>query len=403
MTWIASVFGVLVSCGFILAGAVMNWRYGLGIGRTPSDQYLNASVHALIDACKVMLPFFGWWAWDRSRYLVASMCVVATVSCIGYSAVGIAGFVDMSMSVTSDNLTTTKDDVKAWRDEIARSERRLGEIGSFDPASVTEKKIEQRKQDLRWSTSKQCSDATAKISREFCVEVRGLETELAKAEEATKLERRATALRDKVREQSGIAGLETGDPRSEIVARMTGWKLLQVQTWLSLLYVAIVEFMATFGVFLSLNHGALVRHVREHDKKDGVTHLADVEASPTTQTPPLTGNAGVAEAIEPPVISGRSEAVSVIEHQPVGQIIQFVAERTVPAKGGIELSALHAGYVAWCCDVGARAVDCETFERELDRIRAMPEVGERVSKFGTRYIGIVLTRKEKTRIKRRPR
>lgn len=400
MKWLASIIGVVLSFGFIAAGGVMNWRYGLGIGRTESDQLLNAGVHALIDACKVMLPFFGWWALDRKRWIVAAMCAVATVACIAYSAIGIAGFVDMSRSVSSGELLAKKDDVAGWRAELSRSERRLGEVGRYDPASVTEQRMAQLHQDARWSVSKQCTDATARTTREFCAELKGLETERAKAIEAGKLEARIAELRGLINTRAGVAAIDAGDPRSGIVARLTGWELLKVQTWLSLLFVGIVEFMATFGMFLSLNHGALSRAARE-GRGVASAPVSDAGAGDV----PLVPAVASLRAMPRPVVARRSAAddVPLLEHQPVGQIIRFVAERTEPAKGGTELAALHAGYVAWCEGTGASAVDCDMFERELDRIRAMPEVGERVSKFGTRYIGIALAKEKAKGPRRRAR
>ena len=67
----------------------------------------------------------------------------------------------------------------------------------------------------------------------------------------------------KINASAGAAAIELGDPRAEIVARAIGWKLLRVQTWLSLLFVGIIESMSTFGMFLSLNHGDMSRILAE--------------------------------------------------------------------------------------------------------------------------------------------
>ena len=36
--WLVSSTGVLISIGFMVAAGVMNWRYGLGLGRSEQDQ-----------------------------------------------------------------------------------------------------------------------------------------------------------------------------------------------------------------------------------------------------------------------------------------------------------------------------------------------------------------------------
>jgi hypothetical protein len=79
-----------------------------------------------------------------------------------------------------------------------------------------------------------------------------------------------------------------------------------------------------------------------------------------------------------------------IEHQPVGHVIRFIADTTEPADETIELSLLHAGYERWCTDTGSSPIDATTFETELDRLREMPEVGGRITKTGTRYRGLRL-------------
>lgn len=400
MAFILSGLGVMVSIGFIIAGAVMNWRYGLGLGRTVEDQQLNAGVHLLIDLCKVMMPFFGWWAFAQRRMIVAAGAALVTVAAILYSAIGIAGFVDMSRAVTSGSMIATKDNVGDWRTDLERSQRRLKDLGSYQPASVIEQRLRQIRQDGRWQTSKQCTEATAKTSREFCADVSGLEAEKAKALEAGKLEARVQDLREKINTNAGMAAIERGDPRADIVARTTGWELLRVQTWLSLLLVGIVEFMATFGIFLSLNHGEVgrimaARRERRAQKRHDMPAVAPLVTVKRDIPRPVAVERGTSRPV------ATNPDVRLIEHLPVGQLMRYISSETAPATGGIELLALHTDYVRWCAATKVAAMDLATFEAELDRLRELPEVGKHLTKFGTRYIGLGLQHDAATAVRKR--
>lgn len=392
MAFILSGLGVIVAIGFIVAGGVMNWRYGMGIGRTEVDQHLSAAVHMLIDLCKVMMPFFGWWAWAQRRVVVAAGAAVITVAAISYSAIGIAGYVDMQRATASGSLVAKKDSVGDWRRELERSQRRLSELGSYQPDSVVEQRLQQLQQDVRWSSSKHCTEATAKSSRDYCADVNGLAAEKAKAIEAAKLEQQVRDLREKINSLAGVAAIERGDPRADIVARTTGFELLRVQTWLSLLQVGIIEFMATFGIFLSLQHGEVARVIATRRSRKATarasTAIPVTVSSVDVVEPDAPRPVAVRRAVSRP--SPAKSDIGLIEHAPVGQIMRYISSETAPTSGGIELTALHADYVRWCRSSKVSPMDMATFEAELDRLRELPEVGKHVTKFGSRYIGIGL-------------
>ncbi len=381
MRWLLSGFGVLVSFGFIIAGAIMNWRYGLGIGRSAEDQKLNAAVHLLIDMCKVMMPFFMWWAWRARRLVVAAGAGLITAAAISYSAIGMAGYVNLSWSMSSGALAGKQDQVADWRAELGRAKDQLSALGVTQASSVIERELEGLRQDARWTMSASCTQATLPASRTYCADYKKREEEKAKAETAAALETQIEALRAKINQLSGVAGIATsarGDPRAEIVARVTGWQLSRVQTVLALLFVGIVECMATFGTFLSLNHGELSRQWNERSEEP-VREEKRTAGPPTLSRPALAGH-----ALPKPETAG---TVSVMP-EAIEMLVCFIAEATEPANGGINIADLYDHYASWCERADTVALESAVFEREFDRLRLMPEVGKRVSKFRSRYIGI---------------
>ena len=59
MRWLLSAIGVIVSLGCIAAGILMNWKYGMSLGRNPDEQLIYSWVGAGFDALKISTPFFS--------------------------------------------------------------------------------------------------------------------------------------------------------------------------------------------------------------------------------------------------------------------------------------------------------------------------------------------------------
>jgi hypothetical protein len=93
--------GVVISVGFMIAAGVMNWRYGLGLGRSDPDRLLFAAVAAGVDSMKVLLPFILWWSAKNRRWIMCGLGAVLLIGLICYSVVGIAGFLDLNRAETS--------------------------------------------------------------------------------------------------------------------------------------------------------------------------------------------------------------------------------------------------------------------------------------------------------------
>ena len=90
-----------------------------------------------------------------------------------------------------------------------------------------------------------------------------------------------------------------------------------------------------------------------------------------------------------------------IEHHPAGQLMSYISSETEPTAGGLELADLHADYMRWCALRNLLPMSIGTFEVELDHLRALPEVGQQLTKFGSRYIGIGLQQSNSTTRKRK--
>ena len=353
--WLISGCGVLISVGFMVAAGVMNWRYGIGLGRTLEDQYLYGGIHILIDVGKVLLPFFCWWAWQHGRVFVSGLAAAGTIGLVALSVTSIAGFVDMNRAMTTGTLVDKKDSAANLRDDLARIRAQRAQLGQFEPATVVQQRLEQKQQDRRWQSTRQCTQATAPESRDFCSEYKALEAERAKALSVEKLDEQIAETNKKLTETAGVAAIDRGDPRAAIVSRVSGWELLLVQTWLSLLQVGIIEFMSTFGIFLSLNHGELRRAVvsravgnktsRRRPKKEGESaergsrYVVREPARPLAIAAPVSG-----------------------QEPPFGEVAKFAVDCLRPQPGSTtSLADLYPRYRTWCDHTGSRALHAHEF------------------------------------------
>lgn len=357
--WLISISGVVISVGFMVAAGIMNWRYGIGLGRTLEDQYLYGGIHVLIDIGKVLLPFFCWWAWQHGRMFVSGLAAAGTVGLVALSITSIAGFVDMNRAVTTGTLVDKQDNAANWRDDLARMRAQRRQLGQFEPVAVVQQRLEQRQQDRRWQSTKQCTQATAPDSRDFCSEYKTLEAEKAKGLSAEKLEEQIAELSRKLTETAGVAAIDRGDPRAGIVSRISGWELLLVQTWLSLLQVVVIEFMSTFGIFLSLNHGELRKAVVGRGERENAPRRR-------TSRTPEPAERGIQNAAKRPNRPLAIAAPVSNPDPPFGEVAKFAVECLRPQLGSkTSLSEIYPRYRTWCDHTGSRALDEQAFQSKF--------------------------------------
>lgn len=350
MRTLVSILGVLVAVAFIMIAALMNWRYGTSLGRSADDQLLFAAAGLAVDVAKILMPFFCWWAFENRRWIAGSLASIALIGCVGYSVAGIAGFVDLARATTTGTLVAKRDRAEALRGELQRKQSSMNALGVVEPMAVIERKLETARQDVRWRTSRECTDATVPASRDYCKEYRGLETQKESSVAAGILERDMAELRRALDQLAGVTQIDRGDPRAGFLSRLTGLEILWVQTSLSLLFVAIVEFMSTFGIFIALNHGAVASALRR--EPPGSVH---VKQHTKSASQPLT----LVIERDPIMIENaiRAEPATSLEH-----IAKFAVNCMQPREGArVLVASLYPTYCRWCASLSMEPAVRETF------------------------------------------
>jgi hypothetical protein len=81
------------------------------------------------------------------------------------------------------------------------------------------------------------------------------------------------------------------------------------------------------------------------------------------------------------------ETIAHLEHHPVGAVVDYVAERTVPGSqsSAIGDAELHKDYLRRCTRTGSVGLSLVDFTAEFDRLRELPALRGKIRKFGARY------------------
>ena len=357
MAHLASLLFAIVAIAFMALAAVMNWRFGLTLGRSGFDQMLFAAVGVGVDIAKMLLPFVLYWAVKNRRVLVALLAAIALAAVVSYSLAGLAGYVDLARAAVTGTVTSKKGNASDLRAELQRKQSQLAGLGIGEPQSVIERRLAILQQDARWSSSRQCTNATVHSSRNFCADYRKVEAELAAARAAKQLTSEIAHLRGRLGDLAAVEAVEGNDPRVDVMARLWGWNKLATQTWLGLLLVGIIEFMSTFGIFIAFNHGEIggaLKGWQKSRKRKSIRNPAAPQ-DPIGKPPPI-------EAPNDGPIDEEPELPAIDDEREIGDVVMFALATMQPEQGSeVDIAALHPAYVTWCSSNDLRPLDAEDF------------------------------------------
>ena len=337
-----SACGVSISIGFMLISAAMNWSYGLALARSDFDQVLSALIAVGIDVLKVTFTFTMGWAWRHGRVSTLAISGVLVIALMCHSIVGVAGYVELARSHSSGTLLSKKDTSEDLKRALGRKQLRLEELGAYQSSTAIELQLQVQQHDRRWSATQKCTNVTVGDSRSFCAAYKILEVRSAVAFEGERLEREIQEIRQQSNALATAAAVDRGDPRAGFLSRLFGWKLLPVQTALSLLLVGLIEGVATFGIYASINHGRV-----------DITPNQAGEA-PSSTKPELSNND---PALTRPTVSSAPE---------FGALSRFTLDCLKPCKGRrTEIGLLYPNYLSWCASQGMHAFSTQEFARHF--------------------------------------
>lgn len=366
---VITVIGVVIALAFMALSAAINWRYGHSLGRDPADQTIFAAISLVADLAKALTPFFFWYALTNRNYLPALAAAALWIACTGYSLSSAAGFAELNRATQVGVLSNKKDTYRDLQADLSRKQQQLTALGTYEPPTVVQARVDALKQNPRWISSNACTDTTTKLSRELCTDIARLEGERQKGLTGSRLESEIGDLRLRIETLAPASRIEGGDPRAGFLTRLFGWDILNVQTGFSLLFIAVLELGSGLGLFIALSHGELARAI-----KTGHLPAPEEEATPPRALPgpseqaapatasvrqPAIRQASRKEAAKPaqakpppaaaPLAASSQHAAPAITPAPSGDVAKFAVARLAAEEGAsISFGDLYAAYGVWC-------------------------------------------------------
>lgn len=287
MRFLLSLVGVLVALAFMAAAGSMAWHFNSAQGASTAEGQILGAVSVANSVLVALLPFFIVWGRQERRWLHTIVGTLAFVLCFGWSLFSAAGFAASSRGAVTGGREALALRLQVASGELAEAEAKFKAHGVVRAAPVIEEALARARQDKRWSSSKECTEATAEASRTFCREVGDLRVELAASVEADRLSRKLEALRGEIRTLRERGAGQDKDPQAGMLARLTGIEVSQAQLVWIVFAAVLVEFGAAFGLFLALGHYGLRLHgapappTRMQVHAEVIEPVADVDTGDT--------------------------------------------------------------------------------------------------------------------------
>lgn len=242
---------VVLAIGLVVAGVMfalsawMNFRFGLTLGASETEQWVYGLASVTSDAFKALLPFLIIGLW-RGHKLLALAAILVWLLCVSWSLASAIGFASSTRDVTVATREATNDQRAALRERAERLEAQIALLPTHRPAGALQAAIANADVPREvWTRTSQCTDVTIPASLEACRGVLALRQELAVAEDSARLEQALEATR---RELGGVAVIgDKGDPQAETIGFVTGLEAGAVRGWLALLITALIETGSSLG------------------------------------------------------------------------------------------------------------------------------------------------------------
>lgn len=257
---VVSGIGLLVSTVFIAASASMNYAYLSRQGETVWEGQIFGAVAVAVTLYNAAGFFFIRWGWEnRRRKVFVPVCAIFQAVFMTFSllcALGFAasnrGAVTGSKDALAARLATAQADLKATK---ARLEAFAGKVKRT--SSEVEEKLAEARQDRRWITSRQCEEATASSSLEYCRGYFQLRQELQSAIEVQRLESQRVTYSGEVLKLQDAGAARESDPQASFIVRLLRGlvEVRDVQMWWVAFVALVVEMGAALGPYLAMGHG----------------------------------------------------------------------------------------------------------------------------------------------------
>ncbi len=403
MRHVLGIAGVLAASVLLVVSAMMNYQFGYSLGKTPTDSHIYGMASAAADCFKALAPFFFFAAIRNRVWSQALAAVLVWVVVTGYAFTSALGHAALNRFTTSGERVVASASYKDTRAELKRAEDQLKWIPPHRPPSTVEAELNVLKAQRSWLTSKECTDATIRSSREFCQQYFKLAAEHASGQEAEKYRARIGQLSAQASRVTGAAVMGEADPQAGVIARLTGLEIGTVQTSLMLFVALLIEIGSGFGMYVAFAYWR--PHQNMHGGSRPASTAAEVQAVRREEEAPATDKAdpvwssdpsagttdGDAAASGPPPARPFGDNDNRTSSQkwimPENDVELFYKQGVVLAEGNSIVSQdLYDGYKLWTKSKDKRPLNHSRFSEDFEKLgyKTVQIAGRQ------RYVGIVL-------------
>jgi hypothetical protein len=393
---ILGVLGVIAASVLLAVSAMMNYRFGYSLGKTPSDGHIYGMASAAADCFKALVPFFFFAALRNRMWSQAAAAALVWVVVTGYAMTSALGHAALNRDDTNSHRAAAAASYKDLREDLKRARDQLSWLPPHRAAAAVKADIEGLKSQYLWHRSSECAEPAGKVQHQYCQGFRKLEAEIGNALEAIKLNGKIEELTAKIAKASGGSVLAEADPQATVLARILGVPLEQVQTGLTLFVALLIEIGSGFGMYVAFAfwrmHGAPAPAAPPAPAAaiQEVAVRQDAIWSNEPTAPALTAEAGAAP--QPALLRslGDNDNESALRAQimPPSDVQRFYQEDVVsaPPDNHVPAMKLNEAYKAWCRRNERRVLAMPNFLAEFDELK--------VEKYGigggVKFFGIAL-------------
>jgi hypothetical protein len=387
------------------------------------DGEIYGAASAAADCLKALVPFFFFAAVRNRVWSQAAASALVWVVVTTYSMTSALGHAALNRFDSTGHRAQEAQTYKDLRADLKRAEEQAGWIPQHRPYETVQSEIEGAKTQRAWSTTKSCTDATRKTSREFCQHYFALTAELAAASSAKEADGRIAAISAKLKAAEGTPALSEADPQAKVLTELASAffpnvKIENVQMALTLFVALLLEIGSGFGMYVAFSQWRLYDRQTPAAPKwataEGSTAAAAVAAPVLTpvavekekprsgandnrsieiplerqvaQAPAIEARPAQVHQVEQKVVEARA-AAPVARLAPENNTERFYKEN-IEVRDGSSVTAteLYEDYCSWCDSKNKEPAALPSFAREFADLGVKKErVAGRV-----RYIGIAL-------------
>lgn len=295
--YVFGCFWLLAAFIFLTGNSTMMFEGAMAFASTVKLQLVLGSVAIATPWVLAALPFQVGLTFKKTWFFGIKRPTFGTLVVFAAYGIFIAyNILNGSNALTTSRVTVVAEKQSAFDDKTRDEEKRKSlkreqeALGLYRPEATVAALISAEKQSKRWTSSQGCTDATSKLSREFCAALAVLEAELATSRRAADLQTKIDDVDAKLSKNSGAT--KEVDVQAAALARWTGRSQEDIWAGIGAFGPLCLEFGAlTFLVFAGWCFGWDHSLIRQIDAK-----APNLPVQPETPPKLLPDREGLARA-----------------------------------------------------------------------------------------------------------